>query len=130
MSKLRSKYDIRVTNDRMELLLSGRVHAEEMDDVWPEVEETLRGLGITAAERIQTIANALRDAVREGGLLRDRVLLSGVPPVPPKEGQIEWSRDYFSTDFVVDEKTRAINYRNRVGNPKSSSMPRSRVAKR
>jgi uncharacterized protein (DUF342 family) len=117
MSKRRSKFDIRVTEDRMELLLSGRVRAEELDDVWPEIEEKLRGLGVTSAESMQTIANALRDAVREGGLLRDRVLLSGVPPVPPKAGQIEWSRDYFSTDFVVDAKTGAIDYRRRVGDP-------------
>ena len=44
------------------------------------------------------------------------LLLEGESPSPPVNEEIEWTRDFFRTGFVVDPKTGRMNYRERAAN--------------
>jgi uncharacterized protein (DUF342 family) len=41
-------------------------------------------------------------------------LLEGQPPVPPRDGWLEWSRDYFAAGFRMDPRTGSVDYWDRL----------------
>lgn len=119
-----SKLDIhlRVSDDRLAVLFEGVVpdlHDEaQCDSLAARLADELASLGVDQipdmAELVSRLSGAEPD---EGGQVKDYVLLAGTPAVPPKDGFIEWARDFFSSGFVIDEKTGTMNFREHTGDP-------------
>jgi len=42
------------------------------------------------------------------------VLVEGQPPIPPEHGEIEWVKDFFRSDFAMDEESGRIDYRKQI----------------
>jgi uncharacterized protein (DUF342 family) len=57
----------------------------------------------------------LRQAAQNDAPLKDEALVEGKPPTPPKDGVLTWAEDFFSSDFVIDQETDAVDYRQRAG---------------
>ncbi len=102
---------IRLGKDEMQVLASGRVVPEGLEAAVQEVRGKLHGLGLASDEiQAQAIEN-FRKAVKAGPQLKNAVILEGRPPTPPKDGKIEWTRDFFSKGFYIDPETGAADYR-------------------
>lgn len=110
--------DLRASDDGVELLLD--CNLEGVDDLaftLDLVMDKMSSMKVAVGIDREELANNLREAVAQSAILRDFVIVRGVAPGDPVDGRVDWTRDYFSTDFVVNEKTGAVNYRKRLGDP-------------
>lgn len=115
MSGAAAGFDLRVTDDRMSVLLDCTVQNGNMEPLLTSVKTELMRLKIHGAPSRKQLKEQVRDAAEEkGSRLEGFVLLEGTRPVPPENGTIEWARDFFSVEFALDEKTGTVDYRRRV----------------
>ncbi|HOF39039.1 MAG TPA: FapA family protein [Candidatus Hydrogenedentes bacterium] len=115
-----NKDDVRlsVTVDRLAVLFSGTVDEARQREIIAAIIEKLTALGVTPVPSEAGLWKALSEATPdEDGRLTGVVLVAGTAPQPSKDGWIEWPRDFFSSGFVVNEQTGAVNYRERIGDP-------------
>jgi uncharacterized protein (DUF342 family) len=112
-----SNIHLRVSLDRMAVLLDCTLAGADLAEVLTQIELGLEKHKIPEAPSREELEARIRPLAQNRAELVDFVLLEGQPPTPPKDGTIAWAREFFSADFVVDEKTGAIDYRRRVGNP-------------
>ena len=102
-----------MTPNRLAVLLTCAVPESDEDlDVFVRgIRQKLVDLGVRGAwDRAELVA-WLRDKARNGPQLDKEVLIEGKPGTPPIDGAIEWAQDFFSSGFVVDDATGAIDYR-------------------
>ena len=108
------KLAIEVSADRMEV----RVRCDRSD--WPveKVLETVsveaENLGLALPEDDRVWHERIRAAIEAPGDAWEVVILRGDPPAPSVDERIEWARDFFSTDFKVDQASGRIDYRERA----------------
>lgn len=110
--------DLRASDDGVELHLD--CNLEGVSDLAFTVDlilDKMHGMKIALRIERDELMQNIREAVARSSRLTDFVVVKGVAPGEPVDGRVEWTRDYFSTDFIVDEKTGAVNYRERRGNP-------------
>ncbi len=107
-----------LTKDRLKVLFSGTVHEARQQEIVAAIFEKLTALGVRAMPSEAELWKALSEAIpNKDGQITGVVLVTGKAPLPSKDGWIEWPRDFFSSGFVVNEKTGAVNYRERIGDP-------------
>lgn len=110
-------YELVVTEDRMAIQISCPGPISNLGEMLKDVAEDLKHLGAAEAPGLEALAELCKPHAEGEAGLRDLVLVEGEPPVFPTDSQVYWSRDYFNTDFVIDERTGRIDYRNRMGDP-------------
>jgi len=98
----------------MSVLLDCLVFKENLLPLLARIDEELATIGLAQRPTEEELTDRLRCAAREGSEVVDLLLVEGTEPVPPQDGTVEWSRDFFSPGFAVDEKTGAIDYRQRA----------------
>lgn len=103
---------LRVSEDRMALLVSFRVGEEGLDPVLEQVVQAAAELTAPLPDPAVLRERLLELAGPEGAVL-DGVLAEGTPPTAPEHGRLEWAGDFFSAGFMVDERTGALDYRRR-----------------
>ena len=115
-----SRHDVHLslTEDRLAVLFSGAVPEAQRRELVDAITDELAVLGVAVIPSKAELWKVLSEAPPgEDGRISGVALVEGVAPAPSKDGWIEWTRDFFSSDFVVDEKTGAIDYRERTGDP-------------
>jgi uncharacterized protein (DUF342 family) len=113
-----SKVELKIAPDDLAVLLSCAVtDPNEIPDTVIEIMEGLQQLGIDSIPAASKVEERLRARVAETPFLRDFPIVEGTPPVSPRHGEVEWMRDFFNSEFVVNEKTGAVDWRRRVGQP-------------
>jgi len=111
-----SGFSVRVSKDRMSVLLDCVVSEETLLPLAARVAEQLAGMKLAAAPGEEELAGLIRSATEKNPVIDGLVLVEGTKPVPPQDGKLEWTRDFFSPGFAVDERTGAIDYRRRAAN--------------
>ncbi len=106
-------FHLRVTKDRMAVLIDCHVPSEDLTPLAEAISNELLAVGVPQPPDLKEIKSKLRRASYKSPHLQDLVLLEGRAPMPPVDSRIEWAGDFFSTGFVVDEVTGAIDYRRR-----------------
>jgi len=114
MSDMKSDLSLRVTDDRMKVLLDCRVPEDDLDSLVTRLEVELMSLDIADPPKRAELEQTLRHAAENGSRLKNEVLVEGTAPTPPQDGTIEWAQDFFRTGFAVDGRTGAIDYRERM----------------
>lgn len=104
---------LRTSADHLELYLDHTQMPDDFDSFVEDVRQELLERG-TPEEWLGEEFRKRLLACKETGSLKEVLLLKGVPAKPPKDGYIQWASDYFSTGFMVDEETGAIDYRQRA----------------
>jgi hypothetical protein len=110
-------FHLRLSDDKVSVLLDCRVNGDDFDLVMRRAERELEKLGVPSRPPRSELEARVRAAAKECSELVDVVLFEGVPPIPAQDGMVEWTRDFFSTDFAVDDETGAIDYRQRTSQP-------------
>jgi uncharacterized protein (DUF342 family) len=98
----------------MAALLDCTVPNEGLDSLLTCIEVELISLHVANPPTREQLEQWMRHAAEKGSSLVNEVLLEGKRPIPPQDGTIEWTQDFFSSGFAVDEKTGAVDYRRRV----------------
>jgi hypothetical protein len=103
---------VRVSEDRLALLVSCKLPEEGLGPVLEQLASAAEERKIALPKPAQLAARLVELAAPDGTVL-DAALVEGTPPTPPQHGRLEWTDDFFSTGFVVDERTGALDYRRR-----------------
>lgn len=114
MEETHKNFHLRVTEDKMAVLLDCDVITDELDSLVIDISNEFETLGIKEPPDKEQLKEQLYHAVAENPHLVDFVLIKGKPPVPPQHGRVNWAGDFFNTGFVKDKKTGKINYREKA----------------
>lgn len=108
-------FHLRVTDNGTALLLDCDVTSQNIDMLVARIESECSELGIAEPPSREQLEERLRLAAQSGAPLKDEALVESQPLTPPKDGVLTWDGDFFSSDFMIDEKTDAVDYRQRAG---------------
>jgi uncharacterized protein (DUF342 family) len=116
-----AKFEIKVTDDRVRVFFSCDAEALGCPNLYDQVLERLKLLRIVYKPN-KGVFDAVSAKARtmEHPSITNLPLVSAAAAVPPTDGCIEWSRNYFDTHYRVDPKTGEIDFKNRVGDPTAS----------
>ena len=107
-------YDLRLSEDRMNLFIDCTITPETKDVVITEVCAELIAMGIRDDEYITSASQRLSELVEQGPEVAHYLLLQGRPPTPPKHGEIIWAQEFFAKGFEIDPITGAADYRRKL----------------
>lgn len=105
---------VTIPSDHMSVLFTGEITPETLDEMCRQVRAEMLELGISNAISLDNAEQRLRDIGHAPMDLEDYHLLDGIPPTPPEDAKIEWSRDFFKKGFAVDPVTGAVDYRKQL----------------
>ena len=112
----RKEFHLHVANDGLVVLLDCTVSGQEIEGLLTRIKNELSSLGVANPPTHEQLEGLLRRAARRGVPLANEVLAQGETPVPPKDGILTWTLDFFGAGFGVDEKTGSVDYRQRDKN--------------
>ncbi len=113
MDEGRPKFHLRVTSDNLTILLDCSVSEQDIEELRTCIKSELSNLGVANPGSDEQLEERLRRAAESGAPLANEVLAQGKSPVPPKDGVLTWTLDFFGAGFGVDEKTGTVDYRQR-----------------
>lgn len=105
---------VRVTKDRLAVLLDCTVDLDDLDPLLTQIENRLASLELADSLSRDELEQRLRQAAENDPNVVQLVLIEGETPLPPKDGVIEWTGDFFRSGFVVDDETGSVDYRRRL----------------
>jgi len=108
------KFNLRVTEDKLAVLLDCDVTPDELDSLVADIHNKLESLGINGPPDNKQLKKQLNAAAESNPHIRGLVLVEGETPTPPQDGKVDWVGDFFNTGFVKDKETGKINYREKV----------------
>lgn len=107
--------NVKVSADGLSVLVDCVVTEANVGQLVDMLSSELKVLKIASPpDRDALLSWVVGQVSEHGTLLRDAVVVKGVSPVAPVDGQIEWTGNYFDSGFVIDETTGAIDYRRRA----------------
>jgi hypothetical protein len=116
-----AKFEITVTDDRVRAFFSCDAEALSCPNLYDQVLERLKALRIVYKPNKAVFeAVSAKARVMEHSSITNLPLVSAAAAIPPTDGSLKWSRNYFDTHYPVDPKTGEIDFKNRVGDPTAS----------
>ncbi|MHC4712836.1 MAG: DUF342 domain-containing protein [Planctomycetota bacterium] len=116
MSDNGTDFNLRLSEDRMSVLLDCALDGVNAEELAAGIDEELARMGALNAPARVALKEALENAITKSSGLRGFPVARGEKPVPSVHGAVTWAREFFSTGFAMDPKTGAINYRQRAAN--------------
>ncbi len=102
---------VRVSEDKMQMLISGDVRGWKKEELLENLEEKLKEEKILEPDIIEKAKNRLLEIIEKEDIFENVILLRGKPPTPPLEGRIDWKQDFFAPGFEIDPETGTMDYR-------------------
>ena len=104
------EFDIHLSGDKMSLLVTAPDAQKN-----PTGNAVRIGLELPALELAVEVGNDVLEelliaACESGEPLVDYPLLTGDPPQPPRDGEVQWQEDFFASGFICDDDSGRIDY--------------------
>lgn len=113
-SSKRLNFRVAVSDDRLKVLVECRSMPEDLGSLAAGIREKLDLLEIKDPPTEEQLKVWIQSQDSPDGRLGDAVVVEGEPPVPPRDGRIEWAGDFFKTGYAVDLETGRLDYRERA----------------
>ncbi len=111
-----TEFELRLSEDRMALLLDCEVPKNDAGELAVRIDAELATMGVAQPPARATLKKQLAAAAEKSPVIKGLVVARGKKPVPPKDARVKWSRDFFNAGFAVSGKSGAIDYRQRAAN--------------
>jgi uncharacterized protein len=117
-------FRVYVSKDKMRVLLDCDTEGKELVVLAGDIISKLTTFGVARPPSEHWVASCLSQNSKNSAKLEEVVLVEGMPPIPPVDGQIVWSGDFFNTGFERDENTDRVDFRRHAGqrNVKSEQL--------
>ncbi len=113
--KLDSQYELSVSEDKLSVMISCKFEmADEQDQLFIDIRAELEKMGIKGNFHVKYLISALQKAKNNSLDITDLVIVKGNPSVMPKDGKLEWSKDFFAEGYQIDHKTDTIDFRQKA----------------
>lgn len=109
-------FSLRISRDRTAVLLDCPDPLQDLEGTVRRIREGCQDLKLSAVPDQERLAAMLASACAPGDHLREFPLIRSQAPVPPQDGRLAWQRDFFADGWLIDEKTGAIDFWNRLDN--------------
>lgn len=106
-----SPFTLQVSDDRMRLLLSGRVDTMGIEDQLACLETELQRLTIADPVTKNAAKTRFQEIIPGQTELTEALLFEGTPPTLSRDGQILWADEFFKPGYEIDPLTGAADYR-------------------
>ncbi|MBE0565305.1 MAG: DUF342 domain-containing protein, partial [Krumholzibacteria bacterium] len=103
-------FAVRVSRDQVCVLLDCPDPLADLGQVADRIVEQFEDLKLPEYPDRALVAEILRAVARPGTPLVEQPLIMGEHPVPPRDGRLEWARDFFATGWAVDEESGIMNF--------------------
>ncbi|HPF69603.1 MAG TPA: FapA family protein [Candidatus Krumholzibacteria bacterium] len=103
-------FDVRISRDQVMVVLDCPDPLLDAELVAIRIVEKFVELKLPEYPDRELVVEILRNVAVPGAHLRDQPLIMGAEPVPPRDGALEWARDFFATGWEVDAETGAMNF--------------------
>ncbi|MBX7255031.1 MAG: FapA family protein [Candidatus Hydrogenedentes bacterium] len=103
-------FDIRVSDDRMAVLLVCGTPIKESEALTASVLQRLEKMGLCDLPSMQCLKAKIDAAIVSDSLAQGVEIVAGKKPIPPQDGKIVWSGSFFDEGFVIDQGTGAVDY--------------------
>lgn len=113
-SRKKVEYRLTVREDKMAVLLDHPDPAADLHATVDRILNSLMELEIVDAPDGPALLELLETVCTEGEPLTGFTVMTGTPPQPPVDGALEWTRDFFTQGWAIDEDTGAINFWERL----------------
>ncbi|MBW2596853.1 MAG: DUF342 domain-containing protein [Deltaproteobacteria bacterium] len=101
-----SKFELRITDDEMAVILDCTISEANPNEIVPRIKKELEAAGITPVPREEELETLLSWSIKSGTTrISEMSIIEGRPPVPPIDGTIKWAGDFFDEESMVDEKS-------------------------
>ncbi len=110
-------FQLLATEDRMAVVLDCYYAELELERLAGLIREELAAMGLLYIPENDEIISLIRQAPRQNDVIKEFNLLTGLPAVPSQNGRIEWTVDFASSTFLVDEKTGRVDFKRRTVDP-------------
>lgn len=104
------EFCVRLSSDRLRLYVSAPDPRADLAGTASRLARELPALELAVEVGVDILLDLLSHACQPGEHLLDFPLLTGQPPQPPRDGEIQWQDDYFAEGFVVDEESGKADY--------------------
>jgi hypothetical protein len=102
--------DVRLSSDRLLLYVTAQDPHADLAGTASRIARDLVALELAVEVEAEVIAGLLAEACQPGEHLVDYPLLTGEPPVAPRDGEIQWQDEYFAEGYTIDEESDRIDY--------------------
>jgi hypothetical protein len=109
-------YEVRLSSDRLAVLVSAPDPHANLPALAARIARELPPFELAVDVGEDVLRELLGQACAPGEHLVEFPLLTGQPPQPPRDGEIQWQEDFFAEGFAVDEETGRVNYWERAEN--------------
>jgi uncharacterized protein (DUF342 family) len=104
------EFQVRLSGDKLTMLVTMPDPHRSLEGAAARLALELPPLELAVDVGEDILRDLIAAACAPGEHLVDHPLLTGDPPVPPRDGEIQWQDDYFATGFARDEETNRLDY--------------------
>ena len=109
-------FAVYVSRDKLSVLLDCPDPLADLADTVGRIGEAFRKLKLPEYPDDELLERMLKACARPGEPLDGQPLIMGYAPEPPRDGCLEWTRDYFAGGWAIDPRTGAIDFWARLDN--------------
>jgi len=103
-------FEVRLSSDRLALLVSAPDPHADLPALAARIARELPQFELAVDVEVDVLLELLEQACAPGEHLVEFPLLTGQPPEPPRDGEVQWQEDFFAEGFAVDEHTGRVDY--------------------
>ncbi len=110
-------FELRVSDDRLQVLLTCSHDALSRPSLKEEIRKGLAELKVTAPLLDDIFQQAQEAALECVSDITRLPIVSGKAPVPPVDGILEWTDEYFTPGYYIDPITKRIDFHQKAERP-------------
>ena len=103
-------FDVRISRDQVTVVLDCPDPLAEPEATAARIVEKFEELKLPEYPDQAMVVEILQAVATAGAHLEDQPLIMGEHPVPPTDGRLEWTRDFFATGWAEDAETGTVNH--------------------
>jgi uncharacterized protein (DUF342 family) len=107
-------FSLTVSEDRLQVILSCSQERLRNTNLAAEIQAELKQMGITAELDNEGLRMAIENAIAENKEIKNITIARGITSVPPEDGRLEWTGDYFTQGYFVDPITGRIDFHQKI----------------
>jgi len=102
--------NLRLSDDKVQVLLDCPDPHRNLSDTVTAILAAFESLELPEYPDAEFLTHTLQNICPAGEDIVDAVLMMGQAPIPPQDGRLEWSRDYFADGWVTEDGSETVDF--------------------
>jgi uncharacterized protein len=107
-------FSLKIAEDRLQVFLSCSREGLHNPNLTADIQAEFKLMRVTAELDNEGLRVAVENAIAENKEIENLTIARGITPVPPEDGRLEWTGDYFTQGYFVDPITGRIDFHQKI----------------